>query len=92
MNITKALIANPKGPQVLRTTVELDWSKNSAFCKFFTIDVSKISPVVSLASPTADYIRMLAGKSEIMQIALFNSRTIPSYIRYNLNYLKFNPG
>jgi iterative type I PKS product template protein len=38
MNITKALIAKAKGPQLLQTTVQLKWSEKLALCKFASVD------------------------------------------------------
>lgn len=40
MTVTKALIAQPTGPQMLRAHVEANWEFNSATCKFSTTDVS----------------------------------------------------
>lgn len=39
MTVTKALIAQPTGPQMLRAHVEADWDSKSATCKFSTTDV-----------------------------------------------------
>lgn len=41
MAVTKALIAQPTGPQRLQARVEADWDSNSAVCKFTTFDVSR---------------------------------------------------
>lgn len=41
MAVTKALIAQPSGPQMLRAHVEADWDSNSAICIFSTLDVSR---------------------------------------------------
>lgn len=41
MAVTKALIAQPSGPQKLRAHVEADWDSNMAICKFSTLDVSQ---------------------------------------------------
>lgn len=41
MAVTKALIAQPSGPQKLRAHVEADWDSNAAICTFSTLDVSK---------------------------------------------------
>lgn len=41
MAVTKALIAQPSGPQKLRAHVEADWDSNAAVCKFSTLDVSR---------------------------------------------------
>ncbi|KAG6354177.1 hypothetical protein INS49_004781 [Diaporthe citri] len=38
MAVTKALIAQPSGPQTLRAHVEADWDYNAAICKFSTLD------------------------------------------------------
>lgn len=43
MAVTKALIAQPSGPQKLRAHVEADWDSNMAICKFSTLDVSQHS-------------------------------------------------
>ena len=48
MSVTKALIAQPSGPQKLRAHVEADWNSNMAICKFSTIDVSEHSVYVVL--------------------------------------------
>lgn len=50
MAVTKALIAQPSGPQKLRAHVEADWDSNSATCKFTTCDVSR-DQVVSGSCP-----------------------------------------
>ena len=39
MVIVKALIAAPRGPQLLRTTVELSRIQGSAKCHFLTVEV-----------------------------------------------------
>ena len=39
MVIEKALIATPRGPQLLRTAVDLIGNTNSAKCCFLTVDV-----------------------------------------------------
>jgi hypothetical protein len=39
MTIEKALIAQGQGPQLLRTTVDIDWYKKRAECQFSTVDV-----------------------------------------------------
>lgn len=41
MAVTKALIAQPSGPQKLRAHVEADWDSTAAICKFSTLDVSR---------------------------------------------------
>ena len=46
MAIEKALIAAPRGPQLLRTIVELDKGENSAKCRFLTVEV-KFSNLVN---------------------------------------------
>ncbi|TVY82050.1 Non-reducing polyketide synthase [Lachnellula suecica] len=38
MSIEKALIAQPQGPQLLHTTVDVDWQKKSASCHFSSVD------------------------------------------------------
>ncbi|KAJ0115086.1 hypothetical protein J7T55_001495 [Diaporthe amygdali] len=38
MAVTKALIAQPSGPQRLQACVEANWASNSAICKFSTLD------------------------------------------------------
>ncbi|KAK7703182.1 hypothetical protein SLS64_009158 [Diaporthe eres] len=38
MAVTKALIAQPSGPQKLRAHVEADWDSNAAICTFSTLD------------------------------------------------------
>ena len=40
MVIVKALIAAPSGPQLLRTTVELNRDQKWAKCRFLTVDVN----------------------------------------------------
>ena len=39
MVIEKALIAAPSGPQLLRTTVDLDSKEKTAKCRFSTVEV-----------------------------------------------------
>lgn len=48
MAVTKALIAQPTGPQMLHTHVEADWESKSATCKFSTLDVRLIRLDMSL--------------------------------------------
>lgn len=56
MTVTKALIAQPSGPQMLRAHVEADWDSNVATCKFTTFDVSRhwldLSFLVGPCSPS----------------------------------------
>lgn len=40
MVIEKALIAAPRGPQLLRTTAELNRNQKSAKCRFLTVEVN----------------------------------------------------
>ncbi len=42
MEISKALIAKPQGPQPLRTTFDFDWNKKTATCRFESMEVRKI--------------------------------------------------
>lgn len=40
MVVEKALIAAPRGPQLLRTTVELNGNQKCAKCRFLTVEVN----------------------------------------------------
>lgn len=44
MVIEKALIAAPKGPQLLQANVELNGNENTAKCSFHTVHVSLSAP------------------------------------------------
>ena len=37
--VEKALIPHSAGPQCVRTSVDVDWSKKAGSCKFFSVDV-----------------------------------------------------
>lgn len=38
MTIEKPLIARSKGPQMLRTSVDVDWTTNTVVCKFYSVN------------------------------------------------------
>lgn len=46
MVVEKALIAQEKGPQLLRTSVDIDWHQKSASCQFSSVDENKKTIVV----------------------------------------------
>ena len=60
MAVTKALIAQPSGPQMLQTHVEADWDTNEATCKFSTVDVSvDLIKTVPFANPMHALLRII---------------------------------
>lgn len=54
MEVERALVAQEMSPQWLRTTVEVDWSKETASCSFGSVDVS-YSWSVSVSSKQGSY-------------------------------------
>ena len=69
MVIEKALIAAPHGPQLLRTTVELDRTENCAKLVFSTVDV-RVSYAI-LPTNLADFTSLTATRKRSMQNATF---------------------
>lgn len=85
MVIEKALIAAPRGPQLLRTAVELKWDYKSALCRFLSVNV-RFTLVIPLARFVADSTRLPVKKQLSMAIVRSASKTNPNVKSFNSGY------
>ena len=60
--VEKALIPHSQGPQLVRQSAKFDWSTRTAECKFYSVNVSKISRCSPLDSAMLTYNRITAKR------------------------------
>lgn len=78
MVLERALVAQATSPQLLRTTVEVDWSKETAICSFLSVDVSNSqSAVVSNMQTTCFISQKSLTRNRFKEQRFSSTPTVP---------------
>lgn len=90
MVIEKALIAAANGPQLLRTTIELNRAENYAKLVFSTVDVRV--PFMILLTNLANFTSLPATRKRSMQNAIFGFLSKATFRTCSAKVLKLGLG